>query len=69
VLAASIISAAQDFITAILPTFLYWNLRIPLKQKMALFGIFAIGYGVVALGLLRAYYSWRTFYNTWDVTW
>lgn len=68
-LAASIISASQDFITAILPTFLYWNLRIPLQQKLALFGIFALGYGVVALGLLRAYYSWRTFYNTYDVTW
>ncbi|CAA9962558.1 hypothetical protein PTMSG1_05932 [Pyrenophora teres f. maculata] len=69
VVAASVISAAQDFITAILPTFLYWNLRIPIKQKLALFGIFAIGYGVVALGLLRAYYSWYTFYNTYDITW
>ncbi|KAA8623501.1 hypothetical protein PtrSN002B_006943 [Pyrenophora tritici-repentis] len=69
VVAASVISASQDFITAILPTFLYWNLKIPIKQKLALFGIFAIGYGVVALGLLRAYYSWYTFYNTYDITW
>ncbi|RMZ67605.1 integral membrane [Pyrenophora seminiperda CCB06] len=69
VLAASILSAAQDFITAILPTFLYWNLRIPFRQKLALFGIFAIGYGVVALGLVRAYYSWQTFFNTYDITW
>jgi hypothetical protein len=69
VVVASIISAAQDFITAILPTFLYWNLKIPIRQKLALFGIFAIGYGVVGLGALRAYYSWRTFYATYDVTW
>ncbi|KAF1941081.1 hypothetical protein EJ02DRAFT_378570, partial [Clathrospora elynae] len=69
VVAASVISAAQDLITAVLPTFLYWNLRIPTRQKVALFGVFAIGYGVVALGILRAYYSWRTFYNTYDVTW
>lgn len=69
VLAASIISAAQDLLTAILPTFLYWNLQISRRQKAALFGIFAIGYGVVALGVLRAYYSWRTFYDTYDITW
>lgn len=69
VFAASVISTVQDFITALLPTFLYWNLQIPIRQKMALFGIFAIGYGVVALGCVRAYYSWRTFYETYDVTW
>ncbi|KAH7082857.1 hypothetical protein BKA63DRAFT_138914 [Paraphoma chrysanthemicola] len=69
VFAASVISAAQDLITAILPTFLYWKLQMPLRQKFALFGIFGIGYGVVALGGLRAYYSWYTFYETYDITW
>jgi hypothetical protein len=69
VLVASIISVTQDLLTAVLPTFLYWNLTIPLRQKMALFGIFAMGYGVVALGALRSYYSWHAFYNTYDVTW
>ncbi|KAJ4984950.1 hypothetical protein SVAN01_09556 [Stagonosporopsis vannaccii] len=69
VLAASIISTIQDLITAMLPTFLYWDLRIPVRQKIALFGIFAIGYGVAALGVMRAYYSWRTFFETYDVTW
>jgi hypothetical protein len=66
---AGVISAAQDLLTAVLPTFLYWDLKIPLRQKVALFGIFAIGYGAVALGGLRTYYSWRTFYATYDVTW
>ncbi|KAF2024511.1 hypothetical protein EK21DRAFT_78572 [Setomelanomma holmii] len=69
VFAASLISAAQDLVTAILSTFLYWKLQMPLRQKFALFGIFSIGYGVVAVGALRAYYSWRTFYDTYDVTW
>jgi hypothetical protein len=69
VLSASIISTVQDLITAILPTFLYWNLRIPVRQKIALFGIFAIGYGVAALGALRAYYSWKIYYGTYDITW
>ncbi|KAF9697496.1 hypothetical protein EKO04_004194 [Ascochyta lentis] len=69
VFAATVISTFQDLITAILPTFLYWNLRIPIRQKIALFGIFALGYGVAALGALRAYYSWQIYYATYDVTW
>jgi hypothetical protein len=69
VFSASIISTAQDFLTAILPTFLYWHLQIPIRQKVALFGIFAIGYGVVAIGALRSYYSWQIFFETYDVTW
>lgn len=69
IFAASVLSAAQDLVTAVLPTFLYWNLKIPLQQKMALFSIFGLGYGVVALGGLRCYYTWRTYYETYDVTW
>jgi hypothetical protein len=65
----SIVSTTQDLVTAILPTLLYWNLQIPLRQKVAIFRIFAIGYSVVALGALRSYYAWRTFYATYDVTW
>lgn len=69
VFAAAVISSAQDLLTAILPTFLYWNLQIPVRQKIALFGIFAIGYGVVAMGAVRSYYSWQIFFETYDVTW
>ncbi|KZM27383.1 hypothetical protein ST47_g1470 [Ascochyta rabiei] len=69
VFSATVISTVQDLITAVLPTFLYWNLRIPIRQKIALFGIFALGYGVAALGALRAYYSWQIYYSTYDVTW
>jgi hypothetical protein len=67
--AASIISVSQDLLTAMLPTFLYWNLQISKRQKFGLFAIFALGYGVVALGGLRAYFSWRSFYETYDITW
>ncbi|KAF2998207.1 hypothetical protein E8E13_004936 [Curvularia kusanoi] len=69
IFSASVVSAVQDFITAVLPTFLYWDLRIPIRQKIALFGIFAIGYGVAVLGALRAYYSWQIYFETYDVTW
>jgi len=66
---AAVVSATQDLLVAALPTFLFWNLRIPIRQKVALFGIFAIGYGAVAVGAFRAYYSWRIFFTTYDVTW
>lgn len=69
VFSAAVISSAQDLLTAVLPTFLYWNLQIPIRQKIVLFGIFAVGYGVVAIGALRSYYSWQIFYETYDVTW
>jgi hypothetical protein len=69
-LAASIISAVQDAIVAFLPTVLYWNLQIPVRQKMALGAIFALGYVVVAVAALRAYYTWRIFHSpTYDSTW
>jgi hypothetical protein len=69
IFAASVVSAVQDLITAVLPTFLYWNLHIPLRQKIALFGIFAIGYGAAVLGALRSYYSYKIYFQTYDVTW
>lgn len=69
VFSAAVISTAQDLITAILPTFIYWNLQIPIRRKVALFIIFATGYGVVAVGALRSYYTWYIFFETYDVTW
>ncbi|KAF2634356.1 hypothetical protein P280DRAFT_362696, partial [Massarina eburnea CBS 473.64] len=69
VLAASAISTAQDLLTAILPTFIYWHLQIPARQKVALFGIFAIAYGVVAIGVVRVYKGWEIFFSSYDVTW
>lgn len=69
VFAAGVLSTVQDLLTAVLPTFLYWNLQMPFRQKLALFGIFAMGYGVVVIGALRTYASWQIFFETYDVTW
>jgi hypothetical protein len=69
-LAASIISAVQDAITAFLPTILYWNLQIPRRQKVALGAIFALGYSVCIVACVRSYYVYRTFHNPrYDSTW
>jgi hypothetical protein len=69
VVAAGIISSSQDLTIAILPTFLYWNLKIPIRQKVALFSIFALGYGVVSIAIMRTYYTWVIFYDSYDITW
>lgn len=40
---SAIVSAVQDFIACGLPMILFWKLRIPIRQKIALGGIFALG--------------------------
>jgi hypothetical protein len=42
---------------------------MPTRQKLALFSVFAVSYVAVALGALRAYSSYRLFFETYDVTW
>jgi hypothetical protein len=67
--AAGVVSTVQDLICALLPNFIYWNARIPFRQKAALMAIFATAYGVAAFGGLRTYATWVLFYETYDVSW
>lgn len=69
VVANGIISTVQDLVVAFLPTILCWNLQIPLRQKIALYSIFALGYTSVAVGAMRTYQAYRLFFTTYDVTW
>ncbi|ORY16421.1 hypothetical protein BCR34DRAFT_106096 [Clohesyomyces aquaticus] len=64
-----IISTVQDFICAILPVFLVWNLQISKRQKAALIGIFALGLLTCVCGILRTYYAIYVYYRTYDITW
>jgi len=43
-IAAAIVSVIQDFIACGMPTILFWKLHIPKRQKVALGGIFGIGF-------------------------
>lgn len=69
ILIAGINSAVQDFAATLLPTLLYWNLKLPIRQKIALFGFFSIGCGVALCGAVRTYYSWVMYYHSYDSTW
>jgi hypothetical protein len=50
VLAASAISIIQDFLACGLPIILFWKLKMPLRQKIALGAIFSVGLLYVSLG-------------------
>jgi hypothetical protein len=69
VVANGIAATIQDFMVAFLPTLLCWKLQMPIRQKFALYGIFAIGYTTVAVGALRTYTTWRIYFESYDVTW
>lgn len=67
-LAASAVSLLLDFVAAALPAHLFWNLTIPLRQKLALFAVFSLGFAVVVFGAVRIYYLYVIFYQSYDVT-
>lgn len=69
IVAAGVVSTVQDVITALLPNFIYWKAEIPIRQKVALMGIFATAYGAAAFGALRTHATWVLFYETYDVSW
>jgi hypothetical protein len=69
VVANGIVATVQDLIVAFLPTMLCWKLQLPVRQKVALYAIFAISYSTVALGALRTWTTYRIYFQTYDVTW
>lgn len=69
VVANGIIATVLDLVVAFLPTLLCWKLQLPIRQKVALYAIFAISYSTVALGALRTWTTYRIYFQTYDVTW
>lgn len=67
--AAGVISTVQDVICALLPNFIYWKAKIPIRQKVALMAIFATAYGAAVFGALRTYATYVLFYETYDISW
>jgi hypothetical protein len=67
-MAASAISALDLFI-AVLPTLLFWNMTLPRRQKIALWGLFAIGATTGVASLVRMYFIYLDFWQSYDFTW
>lgn len=68
VFVTGIVSIIQDFIAALLPTWLFWSLKIPKRQKIALAIVFLIGFITCVIGILRTYYITKVFWTTYDVS-
>ncbi|TID24545.1 hypothetical protein E6O75_ATG02910 [Venturia nashicola] len=68
-LAASAISIVQDFLVCGMPTLLFWKLKLPRRQKIALAAVFGIGFFLCITGILRVIYITNIFFHTYDTTW
>jgi len=66
---AASLSVLGDAYATILPLFLLKGLRIPLKQKIALYALFGLGFLVVGAGIVRTVYIDQVESRTYDVTW
>lgn len=67
-LAATIVSLVQDVIAAVLPMTLFWHLKIPMRQKLALGAIFAVGLFACGADGVRLYYLHVLLYESYDGT-
>jgi hypothetical protein len=58
-----------DLLITTLPIPLILRMSMPRRQKYAAVALLGVGYLVTVAGALRTYFTWRTFYTTWDITW
>ncbi|KAI0134987.1 hypothetical protein F4814DRAFT_443814 [Daldinia grandis] len=58
----------QDFVIYLLPSPILWNIQLPVKQRIALVGIFVVGGFVCIAGIIRVATLWGAIYSD-DPTW
>lgn len=63
---SAVISLAQDFVAAALPLSVFAGLKLQRTQKVALIGVFAMGFFSCAAGTLRVYYIYKIYYLSYD---
>lgn len=66
-IANTAISLSQDFVAAVVPTYLFWTLTLDRKNKLLLAVVFVVAYATCAIGCIRLYYIYYVFYRTYDV--
>jgi hypothetical protein len=67
--AHSISNVLTDFIVYVLPLPILIGVRLPTLQRVALLGVFSLGFLVVVAGCIRAYWVYEVVLQTYDVTW
>ncbi|KIW17983.1 hypothetical protein PV08_02269 [Exophiala spinifera] len=63
------LSVLGDFYTTILPLLLIYRLKLPLKQKLALYSLFALGFLACIFGVIRLVLLNKLLNDTFDFTW
>lgn len=61
------ISVLLDLVAALVPTYLFWTLPLTKKEKYALGVVFVFAYLTCVIGILRLYFIYKVFYQTYDV--
>ncbi|EXJ80174.1 hypothetical protein A1O1_08316 [Capronia coronata CBS 617.96] len=62
-------SVLGDFYSTLLPLLLIINLDLPLRQKIALFSLFALGFLAVAAGVVRTVLMYNLLNTDYDFSW
>lgn len=68
-LSFSIITIFLDFALLLLPLPIVWKLQLSLKQRIAVCGLFFLGFIVCIAGIIQAYYVNKALVHSYDETW
>ncbi len=63
------LSVLGNFYSTLLPLFLIFGLPLPLRQKLALYSLFALGFLACALGIVRVVLMNQLLNESFDYTW
>ncbi|PWY70255.1 integral membrane protein [Aspergillus heteromorphus CBS 117.55] len=69
VFSASVVNVFTDFLSTVVPMPLIWNLKLPVRQRIAVISIFALGILVNVAGSVRTVYVWKSMIASYDATW
>jgi hypothetical protein len=65
----AVITIFLDFILLFLPMPIVWALQLPLKQRIAVCGLFFLGFIVCIAGIIQAYFIDKALIHSYDETW
>lgn len=65
---AGAMNGVTDLIVTILPMFLVFKLKLPLRQRWGICALLSLGIVVTLVGVVRTYFMWYTLASK-DITW
>ncbi len=66
---SSIVNTVADFAVMATPIPLVWNLRLPVRQRIAVISLFSLGMIVCLAGVVRTIYLDKALLRSYDETW